>query len=118
GSRSQTTAPVFFFQAVDGIRDRSVTGVQTCALPISAAQSGSCTGRGRSSPPTTSATSTASSPTTDLATGPRTSREHYAGPVTSADRKSVVKGKRPEHQESSATKKEKHRKTAQHVRTS
>src|SRR5699024_11742777 len=28
----------FFFQAEDGIRDRNVTGVQTCALPIS----GSC----------------------------------------------------------------------------
>src|SRR5437764_11053666 len=26
----------FFFQAEDGIRDTSVTGVQTCALPISA----------------------------------------------------------------------------------
>ena len=26
---------VFFFQAEDGIRDRLVTGVQTCALPIS-----------------------------------------------------------------------------------
>ena len=25
----------FFFQAEDGIRDRLVTGVQTCALPIS-----------------------------------------------------------------------------------
>ena len=25
----------FFFQAEDGIRDWSVTGVQTCALPIS-----------------------------------------------------------------------------------
>ena len=25
---------VFFFQAEDGIRDWSVTGVQTCALPI------------------------------------------------------------------------------------
>jgi len=24
----------FFFQAEDGIRDTSVTGVQTCALPI------------------------------------------------------------------------------------
>src|SRR5207237_6865004 len=32
----------FFFQAEDGIRDSSVTGVQTCALPIS--QGG---GRGR-----------------------------------------------------------------------
>src|SRR5207248_3850491 len=27
----------FFFQAEDGIRDRTVTGVQTCALPIFAA---------------------------------------------------------------------------------
>src|ERR1041384_8752363 len=27
---------VFFFQAEDGIRDKLVTGVQTCALPISA----------------------------------------------------------------------------------
>src|SRR5260370_15313445 len=27
----------FFFQAEDGIRDSSVTGVQTCALPISLA---------------------------------------------------------------------------------
>src|SRR5437763_9246982 len=26
--------PRFFFQAEDGIRDTSVTGVQTCALPI------------------------------------------------------------------------------------
>src|SRR5260370_41609014 len=28
------TKSVFFFQAEDGIRDSSVTGVQTCALPI------------------------------------------------------------------------------------
>src|SRR2546425_10318237 len=28
---------VFFFQAEDGIRDKLVTGVQTCALPISLA---------------------------------------------------------------------------------
>src|SRR6266705_5227249 len=26
---------LFFFQAEDGIRDRTMTGVQTCALPIS-----------------------------------------------------------------------------------
>src|SRR5215469_18962775 len=30
----------FFFQAEDGIRDLYVTGVQTCALPISAAGAG------------------------------------------------------------------------------
>src|SRR5688572_31187415 len=28
----------FFFQAEDGIRDLTVTGVQTCALPISGVQ--------------------------------------------------------------------------------
>src|SRR5207249_8773250 len=39
----------FFFQAEDGIRDRNVTGVQTCALPISvprAARAVLCTGDG------------------------------------------------------------------------
>src|SRR5688572_31605180 len=30
----------FFFQAEDGIRDLTVTGVQTCALPISSRQRG------------------------------------------------------------------------------
>src|SRR3989442_6452062 len=35
----------FFFQAEDGIRDADVTGVQTCALPISSR----ATGRRRSS---------------------------------------------------------------------
>src|SRR2546426_1444312 len=30
----------FFFQAEDGIRDYKVTGVQTCALPISLAVDG------------------------------------------------------------------------------
>src|SRR5256886_4629913 len=37
----------FFFQAEDGIRDLTVTGVQTCALPISAraAQAGRLTVR-------------------------------------------------------------------------
>src|SRR5437773_12196476 len=32
---SLTFCYFFFFQAEDGIRDRDVTGVQTCALPIS-----------------------------------------------------------------------------------
>src|SRR5690348_18468382 len=31
---------LFFFQAEDGIRDGRVTGVQTCALPISVAAAG------------------------------------------------------------------------------
>src|SRR2546427_8619813 len=32
---SELTVSFFFFQAEDGIRDLTVTGVQTCALPIS-----------------------------------------------------------------------------------
>src|ERR1017187_7987756 len=32
--RLSNTVFLFFFQAGDGIRDTSVTGVQTCALPI------------------------------------------------------------------------------------
>src|SRR5258706_357057 len=35
GSCLEFTSVLFFFQAEDGIRDWSVTGVQTCALPIS-----------------------------------------------------------------------------------
>src|SRR5260370_22177767 len=35
GGNSSVLGCVFFFQAEDGIRDSSVTGVQTCALPIS-----------------------------------------------------------------------------------
>src|SRR5256886_3987233 len=34
-ARERRGAVVFFFQAEDGIRDLTVTGVQTCALPIS-----------------------------------------------------------------------------------
>src|SRR3989442_10473336 len=33
--RTSPTPPFFFFQAEDGIRYADVTGVQTCALPIS-----------------------------------------------------------------------------------
>src|SRR5207248_6139793 len=35
GKTGTAASIVFFFQAEDGIRDRTVTGVQTCALPIS-----------------------------------------------------------------------------------
>src|SRR5699024_11750172 len=38
-------ACLFFFQAEDGIRDRNVTGVQTCALPISPDVAASITGK-------------------------------------------------------------------------
>src|SRR2546430_12052566 len=36
----------FFFQAEDGIRDLTVTGVQTCALPISGLRQGALNPRG------------------------------------------------------------------------
>src|SRR5256885_4101109 len=39
-SATETCRLFFFFQAEDGIRDYKVTGVQTCALPISAASVG------------------------------------------------------------------------------
>src|SRR5256885_12009308 len=35
GATHTCTQVFFFFQAEDGIRDYKVTGVQTCALPIS-----------------------------------------------------------------------------------
>src|SRR5207248_4756417 len=35
GLTRSRSMPSFFFQAEDGIRARTVTGVQTCALPIS-----------------------------------------------------------------------------------
>src|SRR3989449_10213360 len=40
----------FFFQAEDGIRDVAVTGVQTCALPISRPACSACAGRRRARP--------------------------------------------------------------------
>src|SRR5256885_3175169 len=39
-ARCRTLRLFFFFQAEDGIRDYKVTGVQTCALPISQARLG------------------------------------------------------------------------------
>src|SRR5258707_15687052 len=64
---------MFFFQAEDGIRDIGVTGVQTCALPIS-----SVPGTNSSAPSTSAPTSTQSTP---------------AGPAQ-IERKSVAEGKR------------------------
>src|SRR5207249_5803226 len=45
---STRTLRLFFFQAKDGIRARNVTGVQTCALPISRSPGA---GRGDQRPP-------------------------------------------------------------------
>src|SRR5258706_10085548 len=51
--------PCLFYQAEDGIRDWSVTGVQTCALPISRALTAS-----RVPPPASATAWIASRPTT------------------------------------------------------
>src|SRR5699024_11679645 len=58
GSSSDGVLLIVFFQAEDGIRDRNVTGVQTCALPIfrpgagSGGTGGSSSGRGPGASPT------------------------------------------------------------------
>src|SRR2546429_2324319 len=49
---------LFFFQAEDGIRDVAVTGVQTCALPISPGRGGSWPFPRKGSPPPRSSTDT------------------------------------------------------------
>src|SRR2546430_8749731 len=41
-SYSSSCVLLFFFQAEDGIRDLTVTGVQTCALPIWSARRAAC----------------------------------------------------------------------------
>src|SRR5690606_40651776 len=81
----------FFFQAEDGIRDFHVTGVQTCALPISppagrapSAARRSPPGQGNRRPPAARAAASdrPCSPPADAATGSR--RESVP-----ADRKST-----------------------------
>src|SRR5690349_23622917 len=49
---------VFFFQAEDGIRDLYVTGVQTCALPISCSSPWGRKTRSRGSSATSASSST------------------------------------------------------------
>src|SRR5262249_57876106 len=89
---------VFFFQAEDGIRDWSVTGVQTCALPISTATvlapfSGKTDQGGPSGPTGSSSKSTAS--TVVAATAAAAAPAHRAKTASACrvDRKSVVEGK-------------------------
>src|SRR2546430_9588046 len=70
----------FFFQAEDGIRDLTVTGVQTCALPISTFWKDSARAPGSSTRwPRVAGTTRRADPD-----------RCAAAPV---DRKSVVKGK-------------------------
>src|SRR2546427_10186799 len=75
---------IFFFQAEDGIRDLTVTGVQTCALPISLLQ------RERSSAPAEAGR--AQHQGRDDQFGLRNLR-HGVSRLRDPDRKSVVEGK-------------------------
>src|SRR5690606_37139838 len=62
----------FFFQAEDGIRDFHVTGVQTCALPISSRWEALAEAAGKFRPrPRAGPGKPAAKPTATLATGPR-----------------------------------------------
>src|SRR3712207_9565281 len=79
------------FQAEDGIRDSGVTGVQTCALPIS-----TCTPRNQGGSrrvyPSAACPEVAAS-TMRLPGAPRSRRRSGRSCRTSSDRKSVVLGK-------------------------
>src|SRR5688572_2127309 len=70
----------FFFQAEDGIRDLTVTGVQTCALPISPG-----TRRSHASRPESTAASTTTTLTTwrtpGCGAGRPTTAPHSARPI-------------------------------------
>src|SRR5437016_11092459 len=61
----------FFFQAEDGIRDWSVTGVQTCALPISTHVEQTAGGGGPSSGSSKGASMAPSEPRSRLSGGSR-----------------------------------------------
>src|SRR5256886_4602766 len=89
---------LFFFQAEDGIRYLTVTGVQTCALPISASPQYSITWPVAPSVPIWPMMPTARSlAATPSASRPRTSIFMVFGFCCArhcVDRKSVVYGKR------------------------
>src|SRR5256885_5351292 len=95
----------FFFQAEDGIRDYKVTGVQTCALPISPWSASAIPARRRCTrrrSPRRRALRTAWSPTArgggrSIARAPgrrRSARGARRPRRARADRKSGVEGKR------------------------
>src|SRR5258706_10759408 len=97
-SGSARCSVYFFFQAEDGIRDWSVTGVQTCALPIlrrrrGAADHGARDGRARGAD-----RRAGRAPAARAAGGGarrrRGARLRGAAATARPDRKSVVEGKR------------------------
>src|SRR5205085_9487587 len=86
----------FFFQAEDGIRDLTVTGVQTCALPISERGSRRSSGRVRPSIGGPSAASRGSCgllPEVRLGTGVRAESTGAQGPNRSEERRVGKEGR-------------------------
>src|SRR5688500_20198862 len=72
---------LFFFQAEDGIRDYKVTGVQTCALPISSRRTAarSCWRRTAGTRSGSSSTTTAVMEPSDCSGAARRSEERRVG---------------------------------------
>src|SRR5688500_19475470 len=73
---------LFFFQAEDGIRDYKVTGVQTCALPISLRPSDNTDSLRRIVPEDTAARTTP--PPTTVASIPSSTASALSPPTTVA----------------------------------
>src|SRR3712207_9418891 len=82
---------VFFFQAEDGIRDIGVTGVQTCALPISASATATGSNLASSTGPSSPSSATRQSLASSTHGSPQASIS--SGTSEMLDRKSVVEGK-------------------------
>src|SRR5258706_9761658 len=86
----------FFFQAEDGIRDWSVTGVQTCALPISATDSRPKPiirplANGRSSAPSVSTLKRISAYSATFSSRPESTAETGVGPSARSEERRVGK---------------------------
>src|SRR5256885_8666275 len=79
----------FFFQAEDGIRDYKVTGVQTCALPISTRLS---TSSGRQPPPSR----VSSAPTRGRIPAARAALKNRGAPGTPSRSTSATAGRSEE----------------------
>src|SRR5205823_1451263 len=91
------TVELFFFQAEDGIRDKLVTGVQTCALPISACSASRWASPPSGRPSTSPASSSSSrcrprssSMSRSACAARRRARSSSSSASPSSDRKSVV----------------------------
>src|SRR2546430_7906915 len=82
----------FFFQAEDGIRDLTVTGVQTCALPICAQSAEGIITPGSTLNPGVIIPSADWAPLADLKVGPGAAPipDDIAARLREIDRKSVV----------------------------